>query len=267
MQARLVVTICASVAALVVAAAPPAAASACSQVAKVNSYHGQAHMGFDAQASGPDEPGQPQYGTETISLFRSLASVNIDLTHKLVVRNRFTGTHVFFSGKASGGDVTIKDTFDDTIENTSHATVSYNGPLKNAFPANFGQAALIFDLDTCQYQLTVSFGVKTQFSGDQAIEPGDTASGGADSHRKHIPASLKLSGVAAPDAYQTCPDNPLVTGKACYAFGGGWTNDFLTLKECHSTQAVDCGPSDQPVGVATFAWHLSPAFKKKFKKK
>lgn len=263
MRSRCVLVLCAATAVLTIAATPSADAKGCSRVAAVKSYHGIVHTEFDAQASGPNESGQPQYGIETITLFRSMQNVDVDLTRKLVANNPHTGRHVIFSGKASGGNLTIKDTFADTVENTQGKSV-YSGPVANTLP-NFGRATVGFDLDTCRYQVVVSFATKTKFSGDKAISPPLSASGGAFGEAAKVPASLKLNGVSAPDAYQSCPDSPLTTGKACYGFGGGWTTDFMTLKRCNSTQAVDCSPSGRKVGVATFAWHLSPSFKKQTK--
>lgn len=264
MRSRFVLSFCAATAVLAVAATQSAYANGCSRVASARSYSGIVHMGFDAQASGPNEPGQPQYGIETVTLNRSLQSVKVDLTHKLVVKNRLTGRHVIFSGKASGGNLKIDDTFADTRDNTEGRS-SYSGEVDNRAP-NFGQASAVFDLDRCRYQLEVSFNVRTKFSGDDAIRPPLSASGGAYGPVKKVPASLKLNGTSSPDAFHSCTGSPFMTGDACYGFDGGWTTDFMNLKRCGSAQSVNCGPDDQKVGDALLAWHLSPSYKKPIKK-
>jgi hypothetical protein len=257
MRVRFVVAICASVAAL---GAIPAAASACPPLGGVKAFTGVAHLGFRAQASGSDEPGEPQYGIETIDLSRS-AGLDIKLTHKLVSR---LGV-VAFTGTASGGTVTVNDTFDDSSDSSAHSAYNYQDPLSNQLP-NFGTASLFLDPKKCKYQLTVSFGVRAQSSGE--FQGSDSVGGGATSQPKQIPASLNLGRSVElvqdhPDAYYTCPGDPLLSGKSCYQFSGGFATDFMTLFQCHSSQAVNCSSSDGPVGTATFAWHLKPSYKKK----
>jgi len=149
MRVRFVVAICASMAVL---AAMPVAASACPSLAGVKAFKGHAHMGFNAQASGLDAPGQPQYGTETIGLERSAGNLDINLTHKTITRVGI----VTFTGKAGGGDVTIMDTSEDSIDHTKDSALRYGGP------ANFAAATLFLDPKKCKYQLTVSFAIQAQ---------------------------------------------------------------------------------------------------------
>ena len=242
MRVRFVVAICASMAVL---AAMPAAAGACPSLARVKAFKGHAHTGFDAQASGLNEPGQPQYGTETIHLQRSAGNLDINLTHKTITRAGI----VTFTGKAGGGDLTIEDTSTDSSDHTKDSVLHYNGP------PHFAAATLFLDPKKCKYQLTVSFAIPT---------PDRTAVRGlAFSKRNTIPASRKLASSEYPDGYYTCPGDPLLSGSACYQFGGGFATDFMTLFQCHSAQAVNCSSKEGPVGLATFAWHLKPSYVKK----
>jgi len=259
MRSRFVLVLCASTVVAAAVTAPPADAKGCSRVASARSYHGIVHMGFDAQASGPNEPGQPQYGIETVTLDRSLQSVKVDLTHKVVANNRLTGRHVIFSGKASGGSLKIADTFADTLDNTEGRS-SYSGEVEN-HGTSFGRASAVFDLNSCRYQVAVSFNTTTKFSGSDGIRPPLSASGGGYGPVSKVPASLKLNGTSSPDAFHSCAGSPFLTAGACYGFDGGWTTDFMNLKRCGSAQSVNCGPDDMKVGDALFAWHLSPKFK------
>jgi hypothetical protein len=179
------------------------------------------------------------------------------------VRIKFTARKVIgrgvvvFTGKASGGGVSVSDTFKNT-GTMQTGTADYGGAVTNQRP-NFGSAALYLATIPCKYQLEVGFGVKTTFSGDPAVQPGAAVTGFAYSQEKHIPNSLKLSGDATPDAYDSgCPGNPFTTGNACYTFGGGWTTDFGTLEQCHSVVASNCVSREDPVGTAKFSWGLSP---------
>lgn len=248
MRPRFAVAICVSVAALTM----PAAASACPSLANVKSFHGLAHMGFDATASGPDDPSNPASPTETVMLDRSLASLDINLKHKDVTKLGI----VIFHGTASGGSVSINDVFTDSGDSSATSQEHYEGGLSNQLP-NYGAATLFLDRHTCKYQLTVGFSIRVQSTGE--FQGSGSVAGGAFSHTKHIPASLKLGGVSAPDAYYGCPDS-FFPGTPCYDFSGGFTTDFMTLFDCHSAQAINCSSSEGPVGVATFAWHLQPSY-------
>ena len=255
MRVRFGFVICASVAAM---AAAPAAASACPSLVGLKAFSGHASTGFEADATGPYEPGQPQYGTETIHLQRS-AHLDIALTHKKVTRRGV----VIFTGKAKGGNVLIDDTFDDS--SGRHSGYHFDDPLSTALP-DFGSAELFLDSKTCKYLLTVVFAVSAIHSG---VASGSSAvEGTVYGHREHIPGSRKLGSLNGapeyPDAYHTCPGDPLQSGKACYQFFGGFTTDFMTLFKCHSAQAVNCSSSEGPVGNgAAFAWHLKPSYFKK----
>lgn len=256
MRVHFVGAIGASVAALAVM---PAGASACPSLAGVTAFKGHAHMIFTAQASGPDDPSRPDSPTESVRLDRSLTSLDIKLNHKDVTKFGV----VIFHGTASGGNVSIDDTFDESGDSSAHSVEHYDDRLKNQLP-NFGSATLFVNPKTCKYQVTVAFNVKAQSSGE--FHGSDSVGGGADSHSKHIPASLKLAGSAGPNAYYSgCSDSPF-NGTSCYGFSGGFATDFMTLFDCHSAQAVNCSSSEGPVGTAFFGWHLNASYVKKKKK-
>lgn len=245
----LVLGACASLA--LTAAIAPAAASACSSLANVKSFSGHAGLRFNATASGED-PGNG--GTETIALSRQASSVEIHLTHR-----KLSGGYALFTGKVSGGTVTVDDTFVDT-GSTLSGKETYSGPLTNK-PPNYGTAFLALDQSTCSYQLTLGYGVATNFQGDEQINPGTSAGASAYSEMEAIPKDFHLIGGAGPDAdINTCPD-PRTTKMSCYDFGGGFAVDFGTLFECHSVVASSCESGGQIPGSTSFIWVLLPTYK------
>ena len=240
-----------------VLAAVPATAGACSSLARVKSFQGHAHLGFDATASGDDG----YSGTQTITLNRGAASLDIKLH-----RSTSGLGHVLFAGYARGGEMNVDDRFTDTYNSLS-GQAQYSGPLEGPPPV-LGAAFLLLNTHTCKYQVQVGFNVKTSFSGNlpEQFQPDQLAGGTAFSDRHPLPASLKLNGVVAPDAYDDC-SNSFNTGHSCYTFSGGWTTDFEQLALCHAVSGSTCTSSNGfSFGTATFAWHLSPTFKKKKKK-
>lgn len=212
-------------------------------------------MNFLATASGQDAGGG---GSTTIDLNRNAVHLKINLT-----RNKFLSRRgiVAFTGTASGGEVSVKDSYQDTGNGHSGAE-HYSGPLKNHTP-NSGKAWLYFDTRTCKYQAEAGLNVKATFSGDDAVRPSASVIGLAYSNKKQTPASLKLVGAESPHAYYpSCPRTSIVTGQSCYVLSGGWAGDFALLEQCQSVGG-DCGLNDQQdVGDATFAWKLSPTYKK-----
>ena len=113
-----------------------------------------------------------------------------------------------------------------------------------------------------RYRLQVLFNVGTTLTGNAPRSDPSAAvlvSGAAYTHREAVPSSLKLSGfVRAPIYDQSCPGNPLRSGKSCYRFGGG----LVCLCGSLDLVAANCDPSNTPA-LASFAWHLKPTFKKK----
>ena len=125
----------------------------------------------------------------------------------------------------------------------------------------------------CTYQLEVSFAVRTTSTGSWPTPPDAGAGGIVYSPKKHIPASLKLSGnVTVPAYYDGCAGEPPAGG--CYEFagipGGGssWVQEFDTLKSCGSSQPSPSGcPDGEQEGTAQFSWRLTPTLRKPAKKK
>jgi len=245
---------CLTAASVVVLAAAPATASACASLGRVTGFTGAATTAFLAETTGPDEPGQAQYGTRTITLDRT-AHADIALGHKKVTRSGV----VTFIGKAKGGDVHVNDTLDDSGDESAYTK---DGSLGGSLP-DFASAQLFVDPKTCKYQLSFVFFTKAEHSG--GATGSDRVEGTVYGHREHVPRSLKLTSGQAPehpDAYYGCPGDPLLSGTSCYDFSGGFATDFMTLFQCHSAQAVNCKSDEGPLGDATFAWHLTPHFKK-----
>jgi hypothetical protein len=240
----------ASTAVVPMLAIAPTASAACRSVASVKSFHGNAGLTFSGTESG-DDPRNG--GTETVSLDREADSLQISLTTRKALLH---GVYVF-TGKATGGTISVTDTFDNT-GTTFHGQETYSGPSSTANP-NFTTVAAFLSTRTCKYQLQVGFDTATQYSGDPAVQPGASVNGLAYSDRMQIRRDLRLSGSAAPNAYaDSCPGNPFLTGQGCYVFGGGRTTDFEGLAECQSVVAVNCGPAG-PRGSAELAWALSPS--------
>ncbi len=239
------------------AAAPPGA-SACASLAGVKSFHGTAHMVFGAAATGED-PGQG--GSETITLNRVATGLKINLDERDIGKK-----DTAFYGKASGGTVSVGDSFNNSGDGFS-GQENYNGPVKNSTP-QLGSAEVIIDhrKGMCRYDVVVGYGVTTEFSGDEEVKPTSTVGAAAASGPVSLAESLNLSGSIPLPATLNCPDETVPL--RCYDFGGGgWTTEFGTLAQCHSVEAVNCSSDTEPVGSATFGWSLSPTFEKHHKKK
>jgi hypothetical protein len=234
----------------------PSAASACASLARVKSFHGTAQfMNFSETASGQDAGGG---GNTTIDLERDAQSLKVNLTRNTLLSR--SGI-IAFTGTASGGQVSVKDSYKDTGSGHSGAE-DFSGPLKNKSP-NSGKAWLYFDTRTCTYQAEAGFTVKATFTGDETVRPSASVTGLAYGDKRHTPASLKLQGAESPHAYYpSCPRASILAGHSCYVLSGGWAGDFAVLAQCQSAGG-GCGLNDQQsVGNATFAWALSPTYKK-----
>jgi hypothetical protein len=214
----------------------------------VKSFHGKAFLGFDAQNSGSDSANGGTYSAE---LKRNLSSLQIHLTHKLVLTNG----HVVFSGKASGGDASVDDSYDDTGADAS-GKETHNGPLVGEPPA-FGTASVYINANTCKYQLFVSFAVPTTVSGTFDSGSHLTVTGSAYSERDHLPNSLSPVGGDSPNAYSGgCPGNPLKKGTSCYRYGTG----IVGLCNTSDVSTSKCPARGEPVGNVHFFWTLKPTF-------
>jgi hypothetical protein len=235
-------------------ATPRAVTTACASFSRVKSFQGTVHMGFSEIATGAI-PGEGTTGTAEAELYRSASHLNVSLTRKVDLGHG----QVAFSGRMRGGEVDIDDSFHTNTGDTDSAgREAYNGPAQ---PEGAG-AALYVNTQTCTYQLVATVEVPTTFFGSDEVQPEDAvASASAFSPRRHVPASLKLSGGVKPDAYFTCPGNPLESGDDCYQLGGGWAADFASLKACETTEPVNCNPDEEVLGTAGFVWSLTPAYK------
>jgi hypothetical protein len=237
--------ICISVASL---AAAPAAAAACPSPVTVKSYHGTVFTGFHANHTGPDQGNGGMYAAQ---LKHDLTGVQVNLTHKQVIHNRKTGTHVIFVGKASGGAASVDDTYSDSGAQSS-GNETHSGPLGNQLP-DFGSVSLFFDLSKCTYQLVLNFGVQTTVTGTFDAGSHPTVTGTAYGDRNHIPRSLTLSnGVLLPPYGGKCPGNPVKSGQPCYKYGIG----LIGLCSTSDVGTNQCPPD--PVGHADFGWQLKP---------
>lgn len=243
MKARLAI---AGVASLCMVLAAPSEASACASLGGVHSFTGHAYVSLAGTASGPIEGANED---EAISLDRRVASLELKLNHRVRGKGEFAGLTIF-GGKAKLGSVTVQDRFssgEDSGEETySGATL----PL-------ISSAELFLDTDDCRYALSATFGAQTKFSGEQGLQPGSGVSVSVDSDRNKIPQDLHLIGGVGPDAYLTCPGDPILTGKPCMQFAGGWSNDFAELALCGSfPPSGDCATKEEPVADGKFIWVL-----------
>ena len=251
---RLILGFCVSMAAC---AAAPAGASACASLAGVKTFHGTAHMVFAVAASGED-PGNG--GVETITLNRVATGLKVNLDERDLGKK-----DTLFDGKASGGNLSVGDTFNNSGDGFS-GQETYNGPVTNSLPG-YGTAFVVIDhrTNSCRYAVVVGYGATTEFSGDEEVKPPPTVGASASSGPVPVPDSLKLSDSRSLPAYLSCANETVP--EACFDFGGGWMTEFATLALCHSVEAVNCSSDTEPVGTASFSWNLSPTFEKHHRKK
>lgn len=246
LRIRLVIAICAALGALSVA---PAAAGACASLAGVHAFHGHAFISFDESASGPIEGSG---SSETISLRRKGASLELNLPHKTVGKGELDGI-VIFSGKVRLGHISVEDEFN--FSNGGAGSEIYSGP---ALPP-LGLASVVLDTNDCVYAVTAGFGAKTMFSGDGDLRPSAAVSLSAIGDQEKIPKSLHLVGGVGPEASLSCPEDALLKNKPCIQIAGGWATDFAELKQCGSFPPQgDCASPDKPVGDGKFLWVLKP---------
>jgi len=97
------------------------------------------------------------------------------------------------------------------------------------------------------------------YSGEDALRPGAGVSVSAVGDHNHIPGNLHLIGGVGPDAYLSCPGDPLLSGQPCIQIAGGWATDFAELKQCGSFPPQgNCASDEKPVGGGKFIWVLKP---------
>ncbi len=245
----LIVFFCASAVAL---SAVPATASACASLRKVKSFHGHASASIVALTSGSDpESG----GTETIGFGRVAQQLAINLTEKVKGHGI-----VDFTGSATGGKLSVDDTFEN-----SGADIAGEAKYDHPLPKNRGAVDLLLNRKTCEYKFELGFIVKPTFDGDAEVNPGNLGEN-VSSQAKGIAGDLSLHGFAASGAYPECSD-PLLAAGACAGIESGWMGDFIDLFECGSLDTSACTLSNEPeIGHASFSWDLKPRFVKRAKK-
>ncbi len=225
----------------------PSATAGCASLANVKSFLGHAVMTFSNKATGV-ETGGLKGGTDTITLSRRATNLSVKLTAKKVLRGTIGAGIVVFTGTTNGGSIAIHDT---QIVTDGGGKIAKKRELvaEHAHP-RFVSASLFFDTVRCKYQLLVSFAARK-----------GSVSGAAYGEQEPVPTDLLLDGGAGPNAYHTCPFNPLLTGKACYGFAGGYAVDFAELLQCKRYPPGNCHESkSQPLGEASFNWVLKPTY-------
>lgn len=239
-------------------AAAPTAASACATPANVKSFQGTAQMQLGPVKATGAFPGANQE-FETVTLVRAAYNLHVHLKKEFVQKGS-----AFFKGTMTGGRVIVGDSINDG-ETGNEANAEYDGPL-GAHAPNYGYTDLVLSKPKCKYNLTLSFGVKTSLSGDEAVWSNPEAQGEATSGVEPIPHSLKLSDNGQMDAYLSCQN---VFKQACYEFNGTWVSEFEPLALCHSvvpTNVENCTRGNEPLTTAGVGWNLSPTFEKHKKK-
>ena len=206
-----------------------------------------------------EDPGEG--GIETITLNRVATGLKANLDD----RERRARRTPPFIGRVSGGTVSVGDSFNNSGDGFT-GQESYNGPVTNSLP-NYGTADVIINhrASTCRYDVTVGYGVMTEFSGDEEVKPPPPVGASAASGPVPVPDSLKLSDSRTLPASLSCADETVP--EACYDFDGGWVTEFATLALCHSVEAVNCSSDTEPVGTAVLSWSLSPTFERHHRKK
>lgn len=206
-------------------------------------------MRFSATATGP-ETGGLDGGRYTIALGRSASNLSLRLTARRVVSFTSSPGIAVFAGKSTGGTVSVKDTL--VKRDRGGRVVVSRKVIATARPL-IVSAAVFLDTVRCLYEAQVSFVVRT---------PKGSVTGTAYSEREPIPSGLKLIGGAGPQAYLTCPGNPLLSGKTCYELGGGLAVAYAELEQCKQDPPPGrCVPQDsRPLGDASMNWVLKPTF-------
>jgi hypothetical protein len=245
---RLALLVCGSA---VLLAAAPTAASACPSFAHLKAFNGTVGEAFFEATASAEDPGNG--GIETITISRDATALKTRLAPE-TPDNPFGGA---FGGKVKGHYFIVGDHFVNSGSGAAGALRAV-GPIPGS-----DSAQLLLYGGACEYQFSEDVGVKIEFSGTEAIDPGERAGEFALSPKLPIPNSLDLSGNAKIPAYPSgCEKNGVPSKKGCYDFDGGWETDFGTLQQCGSVTAEECSGEDEPAGTARFRWSLIPVFRK-----
>lgn len=232
------------------------AAAGCPSLRNVVAFDGHVSETIGEAFSGADGGD----GTLTIQLGRVARNVHIHLGDKRHPRN---ATYYVFSGRTSGGHVSIDDVYEDT-------GLDYAGELKydSAVSPNSGGGVLVIDRRSCTYKLNVGFVFAATYTGDPEVDRGHLVTFGAStSPDVHIFApSLGLHGgtlFRGPLAPQPACD-PLLADACAYLYSE-WMPELLELYECGTVDLTNCSLADDDPHFktpATFTWTLKPVYKK-----
>jgi hypothetical protein len=244
-------TLAAAAFVLAAMAPTPAAASNCRRLKHVKSFHGHISFNFDGSASGSDPDSG---GTETIDLHEHFQGVEVKL-HRLPSNPALPNLHQFV-GDASGGNVSVQDSFENTGTGLD-GQATYSGPVSK----NGGAAGLTIGRKTCHYRLDPGFYVKPKFSGDSDVNPGfigfstepniDGVGQGLTLKDDQTGALLEIP----------CGDADRTYMGSCFNLETNWLGDYFRLKECGSLDVSKCKLTENdPIGHGDTHWHLRPKF-------
>jgi hypothetical protein len=237
--------------ALAAIAPTPAAANGCRRLKHVKSFHGHVSFNFDGDTSGTDPDSG---GMEEIGLHQHFQGVEVKL-HRLPPSTVHPELRLFV-GEASGGNVSIQDSFENTGTDLS-GQANYSGPVSKK---GGGAAELVVDRNKCRYLFQAGFHVRPTFSGDSVINPGSLVGFAAEPEVDSVGAGLTLKDdqtlhlLEAPCAITSFMGS-------CANLGTGWLGDYFRLAQCHSLDTSKCTlHPDDPIGHPNIHWHLKPKF-------
>jgi hypothetical protein len=239
-----------SVLALAALPVAPAAADNCHRLKDVKYFHGHFSYANSISASGSDPDSG---GTESVGLYDQVDSADVKL-HLVEAPDRHHPGPYRFAGPASGGQVSVQDSWENTGTDISgDATYDKALPKKNG-----GGASLAIFRNECKFTIGAGFTVKPSFSGDLDVKPGRV---GAvfDALTGKVGEGVTVEGNDKPGIYEeNCVNLPV---PACANMETPWYGDLFELWECHSLDTSHCNlQSDQPTGHGRFSWHLKPKY-------
>jgi hypothetical protein len=247
-------TIAASALGAAAATGAPRHASSCQALGNVKSFQGTVSPSYTDNVTATIEGAK---STDVIAI-KDAGTVQVNLAGKqsgaVPMGANQTGTLVMFLGSVTGANVlSIDHSRGQPVR--GHVTGKDLSVIRSAY--------LLLSPELCQYQIVVTYSVKTTFSGDKTYDPGSPVTIAAGSPREAIPDSLKLVGSADIPVYGTCGGGKerIPNPAGCYSFGGGWREDFEQYKLCHSdVPKGNCAVSGGLLGTATISWNLSPTY-------
>jgi hypothetical protein len=237
--------------ALAAIAPTPAAASNCRRLKHVKSFHGHVSFSSDATTSGKDPDSG---GTEEIDLHEQFQGVAVKL-HELPASTVHPELREFV-GEASGGNVSVQDSFENTGTDLSGQAL-YGGRVSKK---NGGAANLVIDRKNCRYLFAPGFHVRPTFSGDPGVNPGGLIGFSALPEYDFARDSLVLKDSQKSHLFEDSCAN-LTLKVSCVNLSTGWLGDYFRLQQCHSLDTSMCTlHPDDPIGHGDIHWHLRPKF-------